>query len=56
MSNVNGCVSLKKEKKIFMIPSYGWDLKPLLGGSLVFTTKFAEIPGTHFFKLGRMKG
>ena len=26
------------------------------GGSLLFTTKFPEIPGTHFIDLGRMKG
>ena len=26
------------------------------GGSLLFTTKFPKIPGTHFVDLGRMKG
>ena len=30
--------------------------QPLLGGSLLFTTKFPEIPGTHLINLGRMKG
>ena len=30
--------------------------EPLRGGSLLFTTKSPEIPGTHFVKLGRMKG
>ena len=40
---------------------YGWGstvskLGPLRGGSLLFTTKFLEIPGTHFIDLGRMKG
>ena len=40
---------------------YGWgstasSLEPLRGGSLLFTTKSAEIPGTHFIDLGRMKG
>ena len=30
--------------------------KPLRGGSLLFTTKFPEIPGTHMIALGRMKG
>ena len=40
---------------------YGWGstaprLEPLQGGSLPFTTKFSEIPGTHFIDLGRMKG
>ena len=31
-------------------------LEPLRGGSLLFTTKFPEIPGTHFIDLGRMQG
>ena len=31
-------------------------LEPLRGGSLPFTIKFPEIPGTHFIDLGRMKG
>ena len=44
-----------------MAPFYGLGstasrLKPLRGGSLLFTTKFPEIPGTHFIDLGRMKG
>ena len=30
-------------------------LMPLRGGSLLFTTKFLDIPGTHFIGLGRMK-
>ena len=30
--------------------------KPLRGGSLLFTTKFPEIPGTHLIDLGRMEG
>ena len=43
-----------------MAPFYGWDstasrLVPLQGGSLLFTTKFQDIPGTHFTNLGRMK-
>ena len=47
-------------KKNFMAPFYGWDstasrLQALLGGSLLFTTKFPEFPGTHFIDLGRMK-
>ena len=42
-------------------PFYGWGstasrLEPLREGSLLFTTKFPEIPGTHFIDLGRMKG
>ena len=48
-------------KKNFMAPFYGWGstvsrLEPLQGGSLLFTTKFPEIHGTHFINLGRMKG
>ena len=44
----------------FMAPFYGWGstasrLEPLRGGSLLFTTKFPEISGTHFTDLGRMK-
>ena len=44
-----------------MVPFYGWGsavsrLEPLQGGSLVSTTKFPEIPGTHFIDLGRMIG
>ena len=47
-----------------MAPFYGWgstttELKaaePLRGGSLLFTTKFPEIPDTYFIDLGRMKG
>ena len=48
-------------KKNFMATFYGWGstvsrLQPLRGGSLLFTTKFPEIPGTHFINLGRMNG
>ena len=50
----------KKRKNIFMASFYGWGstasrLKPLQGGSLLFTTKFPEIPDTHFIDLGRME-
>ena len=31
-------------------------LKPLRGGSLLFTIQFPQIPGTHFIDFGRMKG
>ena len=49
------------KKNNFMAPFYGWGstasrLEPFRGGSLLFTTKFPEIPGTHFINLGRMKG
>ena len=56
-----GVINDKKNfKKNFMAPFYEWDsaalsLEPLRGGSLLFTTKFPEIPGTHFIDLGRMK-
>ena len=51
----------KLKKKNFMAPFHGWGstasrLEPLRGGSLLFTTKFPEIPGTHFIDFGRMKG
>ena len=44
-----------------MAPFYGWGstasrLESLRGGSLLFTTKLIEIPGTDFTDLGRMKG
>ena len=44
-----------------MAPFYGWGstasrLEPLQEGSLLFTIKFPEIPGTHFINLGKMKG
>ena len=50
-----------EKKQNFMGPFYGWGstasrLEPLRGGSLLFTTKFPEISGTHFTDLGRMKG
>ena len=50
----------KQTNKNFMAPFYGWGstasrLVPLRG-TLLFTTKFPEIPGTHFINLGRMKG
>ena len=43
-----------------MAPFYGWGsnasrLQPLRGGSLHFTIRFPEIPGTHFIELERMK-
>ena len=44
-----------------MAPFYGLGstasrLEPLRGGSLPFTTKFPEIPVTHYIDLARMKG
>ena len=53
--------NFKKKKKNFMTLFYGWgstasSLEPLRVGSLLFTTKFPEISGTHFIDLGRMNG
>ena len=50
-----------KKKQNFMTSFDGWvstasRLEPIRRGSLLFTTKFTEIPGTHFSDLGRMKG
>ena len=44
-----------------MAPFYGWSstasrLEPLRGGSLLFTTKFPEIPVIEFIDLERIKG
>ena len=44
-----------------MAPFYGWGsiasrLETLWGGSLLCSTKFPEIPGTHFINLGKIKG
>ena len=38
-----------------MAPFYGWGLTASRG-SLLFTTKFPEIPGTHFIDHEKMKG
>ena len=43
------------EKKDFVALFHGWgstvpSLEPLWGGSLLFTIKFPEIPGTHFYQ------
>ena len=48
-------------KKNFVAPFYGWGstasrLVPVQGGSLLFTSKFPHIPGTHFTELRSMKG
>ena len=52
---------MTKKEKLYGSFFYGWRLtasrlEPLQGGSLLFTTKLPEIPGTHFINLGRMKG
>ena len=49
-----------KNTSNFMAPFYGWGLtvsrlEPFRGGSLLFNTKFPEIPCTHFINLRRMK-
>ena len=43
-----------------MATFYGWGLiasrlEPFRGGSVLFTTKFPEIPGTHFNDPRRIK-
>ena len=53
--------SSSDRKDFTVVLMYGWGstasrLEPLQGGSLLFTTKFPEISGTHFTDLGRMKG
>ena len=60
---VSSCRTLDKAKtlKNFMAPFHGLGstasrLEPLRGCSLLFTTKFPEIPDTHFINLRRMKG
>ena len=55
----SSCLILRIEKT--MASFYGWGstvsrLVPLQGGTLRFTTKFTDIPGTHFIDLRRMKG
>ena len=55
------CLLKPLKRHNFMVPFYGWGstasrLEPLRGGSLLFTTKFPEIPGTHFIDLERMNG
>ena len=44
-----------------MAPFYRWGstaskLVTFRGSSLLFTTNFPDIPGTHFIDLGKMKG
>ena len=41
---------------LWMTFNYLKATEPLRGGSLLFTTKFLESPGTHVIDLGRMKG
>ena len=47
------CISVKKT--LWPVFMDGVQL-PLRRDTLLFTTKFPEIPGTHFIDLGRMKG
>ena len=48
----------KKNKALWPLFMDGVQLKAraLQGGSLLLTTQFPEIPGTHFIDLGRTKG
>ena len=50
-------LAIKHKKKNFMFQFYGWGstasrLEPIEGGSLLFTTKSPEIPGTYFIDHG----
>ena len=50
-----------KLKKKIMVHFYGWvltasKLEALRGDSLLFTTKFPEITGTHFIALVKING
>ena len=61
MSEENGSGCEETVKKNYMVSFYVWGsttsrLELLRGGSLLFTSKFPEIPGTHFIDFGRMKG
>ena len=65
MENLIFCVilpkynSIFKRKKdsmaLFVWRGFNW-LKAGATWSLLFTTKFPKIPGTHFIDLGRVKG
>ena len=53
------CAAIIK-KTNFMAPFYvlgstASRLEPLRGNSFIFTTKFPEIPSTHFIDIRRMK-
>ena len=53
ISTFNCLLKKTKKKQTLWLTFYGWDstfskLEPLLGGSLFFTNKFPETPGTHF--------
>ena len=61
ISDRNMFNKLVKLLKLYGSFSYGWDstasmLEPLRGNSLLFTTTFPEVSGSHFAKFGRMKG
>ena len=48
------CFKLKLYGPFLWMGSTASRLEPLQGGSLPFTTKFPEIPGTHFIDLQRL--
>ena len=59
IGHISGSTVWKKHVT-FMARFYGWGStasrrEPLGGGSLLFTTKFPDISGTHFTDLGRVK-
>ena len=49
---------IKKHYRPFFWMRFNYlkDTEPLRGDSLLFTTKFPEITGTHLVDFGRMKG
>ena len=57
---LSSVTTIVANKKNFKAPFYGWAstasrLKPLRGGSLLFTSKFPEIAGTRLIDIERMK-
>ena len=50
------CFWVKYKTLRLLVKKTATRLEPLRGGSLLFTTRFPEIPGTNFIDLGRMKG
>ena len=52
---ISGYYMCNLEKKLATFYGYGstaWRLEPFRGGTLLFTTKSPEIPGTHFLNTG----
>ena len=58
ISNKKNLAIKHKKKKVYIPFMDGiqlpWRLEPLQGGSLLFTSKFPDIPGIYFINLRRM--